>query len=872
MAQHSSIAVRWQTRIPLEIMGLSTWTCGSNVAESTMSTETLLRWFDSTARPFLAAHAPDRLPMLEEERGRIQNLLSRRRDMTVCVLGGSGIGKSTLLNALVADGRTVLPAGGIGPLTAQATAVTYSDVPSFKVRYHQKLSLWRLAFSLESRLEYERTQAAASTASVVGRGAPDFSDDLAKELSEEDREDAIHRVLVGNEGENPSPSTSGTLDGLVKQARLIVTGDQFSARGLPYLVDALRSACEVQMKWGSEISAEDMRRIVRLRSVLALARENVEHSRHQSGEGDAFMSDLKDHAAGFLAPMIERIQVGWPSELLRSGIELVDLPGIGVANDAYREVTREYIRDKAHVVIVVVDRAGPTESVIDLLKSTGYWDRLVGATDDPEADSCVLLLAVTRVDDVAWTTWGQARAEGRKPSKREVFAQTVAEFRLRMKAQAAEQFEQIAISSNETVQMAREAARKRILDSLEVHPVSAPEFAKIMANDDDDLPALKSVEETGVPDLQGSLTALGRREHARQAAHLRIVGERLLTATSSELRIVRASLKSVEHSAEAEQKFRQELEVFAKPKREEYDRRVGAFREFMDSTLAARIDGLVAEAREAAESEIKTLLKGLETAHWVTLQAAVRRGGTHFGTRRVNFPDDIAGRFQEPMAAVWSLKLLKDVRSRTEAFTSDIDQIVDEICKWSFTHDPGSMDRDLLSSQRQRVISLAAQLNDVGKDAANNLRDVVKTRLGDAIRPAIFEACRQFVLKGQHQGTGVKKRILELFNDLARSTMKAAEEPARRILHECCQPIREEIREAFKRMGHPIDSTIATITGASCPASFALHQAESRALISAIDDVLRTCPVAVMPAIDEGCEMVSPGAVCSDDLAAVVEA
>jgi putative ribosome biogenesis GTPase RsgA len=44
---------------------------------------------------------------------------------TVCFVGGAGVGKSTLVNALVAGGDTVVTSGGVGPLTAQAIEITH---------------------------------------------------------------------------------------------------------------------------------------------------------------------------------------------------------------------------------------------------------------------------------------------------------------------------------------------------------------------------------------------------------------------------------------------------------------------------------------------------------------------------------------------------------------------------------------------------------------------------------------------------------------------------------------------------------------------------------------------------------------------------
>ena len=56
----------------------------------------LLEWYEHHAKPFLSAEAPETLPAIENDADRLRRILKRPEHVTVCFLGHSGIGKSTL--------------------------------------------------------------------------------------------------------------------------------------------------------------------------------------------------------------------------------------------------------------------------------------------------------------------------------------------------------------------------------------------------------------------------------------------------------------------------------------------------------------------------------------------------------------------------------------------------------------------------------------------------------------------------------------------------------------------------------------------------------------------------------------------------------
>ena len=800
--------------------------------------ELVLKWFDEHAKPFLQSHAPEKLAALQSDYDRLRRIMAKPDEVTVCFLGNSGVGKSTLLNALAADDAQVLPAGGIGPLTAQATEVSFSDVPAFNVVYHPKARLWQTAFALEARLIQQLKKSEKLDTD------PETSD-LSAGLTDEDKLEAksdAASILVSTE----DGATTDTMDGYIKQAKNIVCGNQFADCSLEYLVDGLRTACELETKWGTQLDEKDAVRIGRVRKIFSSGKDGLSYQRRLSNDSRDFMDDLNAHAAGFLSPLIERIFVGWPSEVLKAGVKMVDLPGVGIAQDSYRDVTKLYVREKARAVIVVVDRAGPTESTVDLLRSSGYWDRLVGAADDPSSDPCSMLIAVTKVDDVANTERSNRVNDllpGQpKPSKRDVYLELVEQFKPRMRSQIKDQLLKIGASDNEAVQTARDGARESILQGLEIFPVSAPELRRIIQEDEDDRPFLREKAETGIPPLRTSLMALAQSERDLRTQQMTELQQRLMLSTLNEMHLIEAVWQEDNRAAEEAERLQVALNEVLVPRKEEYRIRAAEFRNYLKETVQARIETLVMEAREEAEKEVRHYLSQLQYAHWATLRAAVRRGGTFYGNSHINLPDDISAYFQEPMAAVWGQKLLRDIRKRTTELANDIEQMVGEICDWAKAHADVQLNKKVLDAQQARIAALSAQMKAVGKEAIDEMRETVKNELTKTIRQPIKRACDKFVQEGDDIGPGVKYRILSLFGDLALKATTAAKEPAIRILTEKATVVRQEIQQEFKKGGNPLQDTADLIVQRHEDRLRRSDSQKRKAVLSQVGAALQACP------------------------------
>lgn len=778
----------------------------------------IAEWYERSARPFLEKVAADRVRDLDQDFQQvIRANQSRAVELTACLLGSSGVGKSTLINALVAGHEQIVPSGGIGPLTAQALTIRFADREGFTATYHPAGKINQLAFALQQSIRSQLPDRDR---------VPDDPPELAAEEIRELRE------AVSGDDEVPSRA-----DKYRRQAQLMITGSQEGSSDVPYLIDGLRLALGQEPLFASAIRADDDRRIQRLQQLLTRDDAGSPVIVERGATGTGFRAALAEHATGFIAPMIQKLDVAWNAPLLSHGISLVDLPGLGIEGDVYRDVTRYWITDKAKAVVLVVDHRGITEANAQLLRTSGFLNRLLHSAHDPSADPVSLIVAVVKIDDIA----DSRRMDDRTKAKREHFADVRRESVSLVQNQIRSQLESAWSISGDAPSEIKRQVIESVIAGMRVYPVSAIQYRKCLIRDEDDPAFIQEPDESGVPDMSSGLCLLAEEERQRREQRLVDARDLFSSRVLSTLQLIQTQWQQDTRAAEEAERLRDELGVFLQPLREEFRVRQGGFREFLKETLPQRIETLVVSAKSSSSKVIRAYLKKLRSAHWKTLQAAVRRGGTFHGAMHIELPRDFALTFEEPIAEVWGSSVLKEIRTRTTNFADDCVALVEQVVVWANSQG-AKVKPKLVEAQRDAIIADARKLKTVGRELVNELREEVKNNLIKEIEPPIRRKCEAFVRKNQDVGAGVRNRILELFEELADDALEAAVAPAQRILLDCYRQVEHEIRDVFEQHQDPLSSAADAIVESHESRVRRSDSQKRPAVLAEIEAVLAGCP------------------------------
>ncbi len=320
---------------------------------------------------------------------------------------------------------------------------------------------------------------------------------------------------------------------------------------------------------------------------------------------------------------------------------------------------------------------------------------------------------------------------------------------------------------------------------------------------EDEPPFLKSLDQSGVPGFIQSLRQIGAQRADQMYGRLGDNARLFRDSLSAQLQIIEAQWEEQAHAKEEAEKLRGELDVFLLPQREELHRRQGAYHQYLTSEVPQRIKDMVSIASSQSGRALEKYMTKLDTTHWATLRASVKRGGRYQGASDVDLPTVFATRFEEPIADAWSKEILRDLRAKTNRYGKDCLDLANDLTEWAIGLGARVQAKEV-KAQYEALQANAKKFETVGHDMAREMRDEARARLIEVIEKKIRQACTDFVAKNHHVGPGVKSRILELYRELAQEAASIAEAPARNLLQRLYRDAEREILAAFADFQDPL--------------------------------------------------------------------
>lgn len=262
-------------------------------------------WFNTKVKPYLHGRYQLESDKWQKELDLIHDLLASPTRLRIALVGTTGAGKSTFLNAVL--GQEVLPVSVMQPCTAFVTAVTYSPGSSYKVEVHYC-----------TRREWQR-----------------------------DLESLIAAMFPGD--------SDGDGDSQGESRRLIETAKKriYAVYGIPIdeELDPLTILDRVLPDEAERVLGSDPFPEFRFSDPKEMSTFLRQHIRGESA----------------LWPLIKQVNISGPYEWLSGGLELVDLPGLNDPNEARVEVTRDYLRTSPFIWVVFSMVRGLTEDIRRIL-------------------------------------------------------------------------------------------------------------------------------------------------------------------------------------------------------------------------------------------------------------------------------------------------------------------------------------------------------------------------------------------------------------------------------------------------------------------------------------------------------------------------
>lgn len=489
-------------------------------------------------------------------------------------------------------------------------------------------------------------------------------------------------------------------------------------------------------------------------------------------------------------PLVKQVTISGPFDVLRGGIELVDLPGTNDLNDARVDVTREFIRNAPFVWLVFSMKRGITADGRELLEREKILRTLVLSGSYHS-----LQLIGTHADDVDWDVADQFGLDPDTHSAADLIAAYRRQFIDTARPVLLEIVDNLASAGDDsaTVERMRDLAR-----GAPIHAVSARAFNQITGVVKSNAHSgLQDPEETGIPgvvralrhvadEVGGGLTARTVLQRIRQLQAEIASFFRARAATGNP--VVALAKQALE--AEVRRLRERTASQIAVAETQLEERRLG-FLGRVQPLLTSSVQGVTRTAQD------------WQQIHWGTLRAIVNRDGVfkspssgklHDLNEQVvdpllnNLPVAWEGYFTSDLGAVRD-RLAERVKDFAEDFIDRARQLTREL---------GGKSLHLLDTQlqtfRERVaferqqceLTVSQRVGDIRRQAANGMATTVKGRMVPSYEQAADES-----------GPGMKGRMLGHIQPAARAAASPIFDTIRQDLVERLVELESLIADVF---------------------------------------------------------------------------
>lgn len=765
----------------------------------------LLELYERDLRPLLSEHRVASLDALDQTKEVLANALATSDRLSVGFVGGSQVGKSSIINALLGD--RVVPAGGLGPLTAQATQLGYRDVSALEVRYHRGDQLNRLALGIAS---YLKKRGELEEAPEITAEAEDVETMLDLEMAED--------ASAPEDMERKKPSKVG--EHMLSQVQLMlrpVGEDRAVTKAIralprPTLLDAVRLMLD-QEPLGDVSALESFRgRIEEVKRTLGRT-ENIEEA---ESDPTQFRRQLQLRAAGWMSPLVARLHVHIRHPLLRD-VEIVDSPGVGNVADPGATVAASLVSKRSTGALVVVFRNnGLTEEVIDILDRGGVFTRLLwGATEGRPAIRIVVV--VTYVDQVARERYNERVADpfADPIDPNELFTELAGEMeeKIRDDIRRALEDSQAYAEASSLLKDSEALVRRRLAEALDVMVVDAVDYMQILSRQTHGL-FVSDEGATNVPKLRQLIRRVGEESTEARSSAIESAHAELHASLSEALGVLGNMYEGGGGRASSEwARFRDALARAASPLCAEMSNgREVAGRQLRDD-LPEVLDEICAEAEANALKKLRALRRRGEKLYWPSLNAALQRDGT-WDKQRLDYPGSLTRALVDSIAAAWEPQVVESVRGVVRELANAEISLVERVCDAAREIDEELTVEAQVDAQKKILRQQARSCIRWTNSRLEELRDDIEASLHTIVKEPIAQACHRARDRRRNRGKGATKKILDAFEEGSAIAIGVASKDAKRLLRKHYKKLLGQLEAGYLKEHHdPVTAAVEALTG-----------------------------------------------------------